>query len=74
MTGMQKLYLLVPTTLFGAIVAGLFGKVVGRAGAIQSPFWSVAVSLLASLFVFQDVHAKTTSSMAPSIPGRPAAG
>jgi NADH:ubiquinone oxidoreductase subunit 5 (subunit L)/multisubunit Na+/H+ antiporter MnhA subunit len=34
MTEMQKLYLLVPLApLFGAIVAGLFGKIVGRRGA-----------------------------------------
>jgi NADH-quinone oxidoreductase subunit L len=31
MTGIQKLYLLVPLApLFGAIVAGLFGKIIGR--------------------------------------------
>ncbi|MBN9697151.1 MAG: NADH-quinone oxidoreductase subunit L [Zoogloea sp.] len=58
MTGMQKLYLLVPLApLFGAIVAGLFGKVVGRAGAHTVTILGVAVSFVASLFVFQDVHA-----------------
>ena len=58
MTEMQKLYLLVPLApLFGAIVAGLFGKVVGRVGAHSVTILGVAVSFVASLFIFQDVHA-----------------
>ena len=58
MTEMQKLYLLVPLApLFGAIVAGLFGKVVGRAGAHSVTILGVAVSFLASIVIFQDVQA-----------------
>ena len=55
---MQKLYLLVPLApLFGAIVAGLFGKVVGRVGAHSVTILGVAVSFLASIVIFQDVQA-----------------
>ena len=58
MTEMQKLYLLVPLApLFGSIVAGLFGKVVGRAGAHSVTILGVAVSFLASIVIFQDVQA-----------------
>ena len=58
MTEMQKLYLLVPLApLFGAIVAGLFGKVVGRVGAHSVTILGVAVSFLASIVIFQDVQA-----------------
>jgi NADH-quinone oxidoreductase subunit L len=55
---MQTLYLLVPLApLFGAIVAGLFGKLVGRTGAHVVTIAGVAISFLASLIVFQDVLA-----------------
>ncbi|MDD3353847.1 NADH-quinone oxidoreductase subunit L [Zoogloea sp.] len=58
MTEMQKLYLLVPLApLFGAIMAGLFGKVIGRAGAHTVTILGVAVSFVASLVIFQDVQA-----------------
>jgi NADH-quinone oxidoreductase subunit L len=58
MTEMQKLYLLVPLApLFGAIVAGLFGKVVGRVGAHSVTILGVAVAFLASIVIFQDVQA-----------------
>jgi NADH-quinone oxidoreductase subunit L len=58
MTGIQKLYLLVPLApLFGAIVAGLFGKIIGRAGAHTVTILGVAVAFVGSLFVFQDVQA-----------------
>ena len=61
MTEMQKLYLLVPLApLFGAIVAGLFGKVVGRVGAHSVTILGVAVSFLASIVIFQDVQAGNT--------------
>src|SRR5574340_895555 len=56
MTDMQKLYLLVPLApLAGAIVAGLFGKLVGRAGAHWVTILGVAASFVASLFIYQDV-------------------
>ena len=58
MTGIQKLYLLVPLSpLFGAIVAGLFGKIIGRAGAHTVTILGVATAFVGSLFVFQDVQA-----------------
>jgi NADH-quinone oxidoreductase subunit L len=58
MTEMQKLYLLVPLApLFGAIAAGLFGKVIGRAGAHTVTILGVAISFFTSLVIFQDVQA-----------------
>jgi len=58
MTGIQKLYLLVPLApLFGAIVAGLFGKAIGRAGAHTVTILGVAVAFVASLYIYQDVSA-----------------
>jgi NADH-quinone oxidoreductase subunit L len=49
---MKLLYLIVPLApLLGAIVAGLFSKAVGRAGAHSVTILGVAVSLLASLVV-----------------------
>src|SRR3989338_5142629 len=56
MTGMQKLYLLVPLApLAGAIIAGLFGRSIGRAGSHWVTTVSVAVSFVASCVVFVDV-------------------
>ena len=58
---MKMLYLLVPLApLFGAIVAGLFGKWVGRAGAHTVTIAGVVVSLVASLIVLFDVLAGNT--------------
>ncbi|MDO9467484.1 MAG: NADH-quinone oxidoreductase subunit L, partial [Thiobacillus sp.] len=58
---MQTLYLIVPLApLFGAIVAGFFGKLVGRTGAHVVTIAGVAVSLIASVLVFQDVLAGNT--------------
>ena len=58
MTGIQKLYLLVPLApLFGAIVAGLFGKAIGRAGAHTVTILGVAVAFVSSIFIYQDVAA-----------------
>ncbi|MBI4754903.1 MAG: NADH-quinone oxidoreductase subunit L [Betaproteobacteria bacterium] len=58
MTEMQMLYLLVPLApLAGAIIAGLFGKAIGRAGAHWVTILGVAVSFVASCVVFQDVMA-----------------
>ncbi len=61
MTEMQKLYLLVPMApLVGAIMAGLFGKTIGRTGAHVVTILGVAVALAASVMVFQDVQAGHT--------------
>ncbi|HEV7390524.1 MAG TPA: NADH-quinone oxidoreductase subunit L [Burkholderiales bacterium] len=56
MTTMQKLYLVVPLApLFGAIVAGLFGWVVGRRGAHLVTIFGMIVCTVASAIVFYDV-------------------
>src|SRR5437868_3704777 len=53
---MRDLYLMVPLApLAGAIVAGLFGRQVGRAGAHGVTILGVAVSFFASCVVFADV-------------------
>src|SRR5574340_43207 len=53
---MQMLYLIVPLApLFGAIVAGLFGRLIGRRGAHVVTIAGVAISFIASWVVFQDV-------------------
>jgi len=61
MNNMQNLYLLVPLApLLGAIVAGLFGKVIGRTWTHRFTILMVAVSFGASLVIFQDVKAGHT--------------
>jgi NADH-quinone oxidoreductase subunit L len=61
MTDMQMLYLLVPLApLFGAIVAGLFGTLIGRTGAHVVTIAGVAVAFILSLIIFQDVQAGNT--------------
>ncbi|MBI5890755.1 MAG: NADH-quinone oxidoreductase subunit L [Nitrosomonadales bacterium] len=58
MENMQTLYLLVPLApLVGALAAGLFGKVLGRAWSHRITIALVAVSFFASLAIFQDVMA-----------------
>ena len=58
---MTALYLLVPLApLIGAIVAGLFGKAIGRRGAHLITIAGVATSLVASLVVLFDVLAGNT--------------
>ena len=55
---MQNLYLLVPLApLAGAIVAGLFGKLLGRTWSHRITIALVAVSFFASLAIFNDVLA-----------------
>ncbi len=55
---MQSLYLLVPLApLVGALAAGLFGNVLGRAWSHRITIALVAVSFFASLAIFQDVMA-----------------
>ena len=56
MIAMKTLYLLVPLApLAGSIVAGLFGRAIGRAGAHTVTILSVLVSFLASCVIFADV-------------------
>ncbi len=53
---MHALYLVVPLApLFGAIIAGVFGKLIGRTGAHVVTIAGVAISFIASWLVFQDV-------------------
>jgi NADH-quinone oxidoreductase subunit L len=69
MIAMKTLYLLVPLLpLAGAIVAGLFGATVGRAGAHWVTILSVLVSFLASCVIFADVLNGNTYN-GRSIPG-----
>ncbi len=58
---MQSLYLTVPLApLAGALIAGLFGKVIGRTGAHTVTILGVAIAFLGSLLIFQDVQAGNT--------------
>jgi NADH-quinone oxidoreductase subunit L len=53
---MKLLYLVIPfAPLAGAIIAGLFGRAIGRAGAHWVTILSVAISFVASCVVFFDV-------------------
>src|SRR5512145_94382 len=53
---MKALYLVIPfAPLVGAIVAGLFGKAIGRAGAHWVTIASVLLSFICSVVVFIDV-------------------
>ncbi len=55
---MFSLYLLVPLApLAGAILAGLFGKALGRTGSHVVTILGVAVSFVASVVIAQDVYA-----------------
>ncbi|MDB5815358.1 MAG: nuoL [Rhodocyclales bacterium] len=57
MTAMQKLYLLVPLApLAGSILAGLFGRAIGRTAAHVVTILGVAVAFIASCYIFQDVR------------------
>ncbi|MBL8394363.1 MAG: NADH-quinone oxidoreductase subunit L [Candidatus Accumulibacter sp.] len=61
MMEMQKLYLLVPLApLFGAIIAGLFCRVIPRWVAHGVTIAGVAISCFASYFIFRDVMAGNT--------------
>ena len=58
---MKTLYLIIPLApLFGAILAGLFSRALGRSGAHTVTILGVAVSFLASLIVLMDVMAGNT--------------
>jgi len=53
---MQSLYLLVPLApLAGALLAGLFGKTIGRAGSHVATILGVAIAFVASCIIAQDV-------------------
>jgi NADH-quinone oxidoreductase subunit L len=55
---MHTLYMIVPLApLLGALIAGLFGKAIGRSGAHWVTILGVLVSFIASLAVYQDVMA-----------------
>ena len=57
MIDMQTLYLIVPLApLVGAILAGLFGWLIGRTWSHRITILGVAISCVASYFVFQDVQ------------------
>ena len=56
--GMKTLYLLVPLApLAGAILAGFFGGILGRAGAHTVTTLGVAIAFVLSFLIFQDVQA-----------------
>ncbi|MDO8437620.1 MAG: NADH-quinone oxidoreductase subunit L [Nitrosomonadaceae bacterium] len=56
MTEMQKLYLLVPLApLAGALIAGLFGRVIGPAWSHRATIALMLVCVAASVTVFMDV-------------------
>jgi NADH-quinone oxidoreductase subunit L len=58
---MKTLYLIIPfAPLLGAIVAGLFGKAIGRAGAHWVTILGVTASFVCSVLVMQDVLAGNT--------------
>src|SRR3984893_18900945 len=53
---MKTLYLIIPLApLFGAIVAGVFVRAIGRAGAHRVTILSVLVAFVCSVFVFIQV-------------------
>ncbi|VAW97617.1 NADH-ubiquinone oxidoreductase chain L [hydrothermal vent metagenome] len=53
---MQTVYVwIVLAPLIGAIIAGLFGKVVGRTGAHVAAIAGVAIACVLSLYVFKDI-------------------
>jgi len=55
---MKTLYLIVPfAPLAGAIIAGLWGRAIGRAGAHSVTILSVLISFACSVVIFQDVMA-----------------
>jgi NADH-quinone oxidoreductase subunit L len=58
---MKSIYLLIPMApLLGAVLAGLFGKLIGRAGAHTVTILGVATAFALSVMVFLDVQAGHT--------------
>jgi len=55
---MHTLYLIVPLApLAGCLLAGFFGKSIGRAGAHTVTILGVAIAFVASVLIYQDVQA-----------------
>ena len=55
---MQKLYLLVPLApLLGAMIAGLFCRIIPRWVAHTATIAGVAIAFIASVIIFRDVQA-----------------
>jgi NADH-quinone oxidoreductase subunit L len=53
---MESIYLAIPlASLAGAVIAGFFGKQIGRAGAHSVTILGVGISFLLSLVVLKDV-------------------
>ncbi|MGF1546495.1 MAG: NADH-quinone oxidoreductase subunit L [Thiotrichales bacterium] len=53
---MEQLYLAIPlASLFGALVAGLFGKMIGRTGAHTVTILGVAISFVLSVIAFKHI-------------------
>ena len=58
---MNVLYLVIPLApLAGSLVAGLFGRAIGRAGAHWVTILGVTISFVCSVVIFQDVQAGHT--------------
>ncbi len=58
---MNVLYLVIPLApLAGSLVAGLFGRAIGRAGAHWVTILGVTISFVCSVLIFQDVQAGHT--------------
>jgi NADH-quinone oxidoreductase subunit L len=58
---MKSLYLIIPLApLVGAILAGFLGKLIGRTGSHLVTILGVAIALVCSVLVFQDVQAGHT--------------
>jgi len=58
---MKSIYLIIPLApLVGAILAGFFGRAIGRAGAHWATILGVTVSFVCSVLVLQDVLAGET--------------
>src|SRR5215471_12988696 len=54
---MKALYLIVPLApLFGAIIAGFFGRIIGRSGAHWVTIIGVTISMIASFLIFLEVR------------------
>jgi len=68
---MKTAYLLVPfAPLAGAIIAGLFGRAVGRTGSHVATILGVLVSLIASVTVAARRARRQRPSTGRSTPGR----
>ena len=62
--GMKALYLVIPLApLFGAIVAGLFGRAIGRAGA----HWITILSVLVSFLLVYSTEVEIVQSGVPDV-------